>query len=223
MKPIAIIGPSHAKQLQLAQKRGELPAADGIYIRGYQSAPIYSQYILDEMHYCKDCKKIFLYVCSSLRFNFRHDEMHKRLTISHSEHDASFKRDARLFHPGLLKNAEVVSRTSRHLRLWLEWYRDRYPQVRFVFWCDYMSFLKQRARRRGPTVPRDGYHAFRRDHPECVDIEEFQDRTQRPWRQLLQADQLHKNALGRKMFVDYLLGQVYERSSVKPAPRPAVT
>ena len=205
---IAVIGPSHAKQLEMAIATGDLKVDSGTYVKGFKAAPIYTEPILNEVRKCSNFDVIYLYVTGSLRFNFLHQQMKQRFLVSTKRYELGLQKKAFLFDRNLLSSTEVVATMDQHLQLWLDFYASRFPQVRFIFWCDFISTWRK-ARRFGvpKTAPRNMYHDWAKRNPNHVDLEAFVKRTGLTIPDLVQRNDPHKNARGRKLFMEYLLSE----------------
>jgi len=203
---IAILGPSHALQLRAAIDQKELNPSKGVYVKGFQSAPVFVEPILREAQKCSHCGVIYLYVISSMRFNFLYKSMSQRIFVSTEHYEKALDRNPFLFSRDLMKSQDVVGVVDQHLQKWLNYYSVQFPQVRFIFWCEFVTrWKKSTSHHKHKGLQRFSYKDWVEKNPNHVDLDDFVESTGLTVPDLLKPKDNHKNRLGRRLFLEYLV------------------
>ena len=144
----SILGPSHAVQIKKAISESKIAKVEGLLqVNGYQSIPIFCEQILnDAIKMSKNSDIFYLYVTNTSRFNFfyKHfldDFLH---LIPERTYAEVLLKNPSLTKKSLLYKQKIITIVENHKLRWLKLYSNLFPNLRFIFWCDYCLSQRQK-------------------------------------------------------------------------------
>jgi len=197
---IGIAGPSHAVQLKKSIELGKVKGAESLTVEGYQSAPIFTEMILEAVAaMCSSCDIVYVHSMETFRFNFLHAQMaNKRLVVTKKFYEKSLKADPWLVDQSLLRNQVVRRETEEHLIRWLDFLSNEFKNLRFLFLVHYLRY------RFGKKDRLVNYKILHARYPCSLDLDRFFEEVKTPFEQAIKSDRMHMTPETEQLFVNHL-------------------
>jgi hypothetical protein len=111
---------------------------------GHTICPIYAKSLIDSvtLNYKKG-NIIYLFTHRSVGYNVLHEWMDKMLNENNCQPvPGELLRDARKkAHGGVdkkhLHDDAIIDKQNKFYKMWLDWYIQTFPNIKFVFWCHF--------------------------------------------------------------------------------------